>query len=113
MADSAIRKHGKRWRPKALDTTPDDSREWLIWSMYHNCWHRRSSTGGAAGYSNTISGAGLFETKKAREYHDGVRNRAIHISKQKAKIIAAHKAMLDRHARELDEFTDMIAKAIS
>lgn len=43
---------------------------WLIHSHYWNTWHQRSSTGGAAGYSDDISQAGVFDLQKAREYHD-------------------------------------------
>lgn len=79
----------KKWRPKQLDTADEGSREFLIWSMYHRCWHRRSEVGGASGYTNDILEAGIFETSKARSYHDAVRDRAIHITKAKPKIVKA------------------------
>jgi hypothetical protein len=43
---------------------------WLIWSHYWGSWHRRSDTGGAAGYTNDVAQAGVFDFAKAREYHD-------------------------------------------
>lgn len=43
---------------------------WLIWSYYWNCWHMRSSTGGAAGYTSDITKAGAFDFGMAKAYHD-------------------------------------------
>lgn len=98
-----------RWRPKKLDTAPDDSREWLIWSRYHHAWHRRSFSGGAAGYTTNIIEAGIFGTRKAREYHDGTRNCAIHITKQAAKIRKAVAVMQARHDEERLSACEQIA----
>jgi hypothetical protein len=97
---------GRRWRPRQLDRAPDDSREWLIWSRYWRAWHCRSSSGGAAGYTTDILCAGIFETRKAREYHCGIRDRAVHITKQAAKLREAARQMRARHdaeQRELEE----------
>lgn len=84
---------GKRnWRGqfiKDLRQTPPDSREWLIWSRYHRAWHRRSSGGGACGYTNDIASAGLFIRAKASEYHDGDRNEAFHASEVMPQLRAA------------------------
>src|SRR3546814_12557665 len=55
---------------RKLKPTPDGSREWLIWSKYHNAWHRRSASGGACGYTNDIADAGVFDRAKAAVYND-------------------------------------------
>src|SRR6478752_7039109 len=37
----------RNWRGhfvKTLRDTPEGSREWLIWSRYHNAWHCRDAT---------------------------------------------------------------------
>lgn len=102
----------KRWRPKRLDIAPDASREWLIWSMYHKRWHCRSSTGGAAGYTSDILEAGIFETRKAREYHDGVRDRAIHASKAFHKAIAA-RSQIQQKIESADQAINLFKSAIA
>lgn len=43
---------------------------WLIWSYHWNCWHCRSATGGAAGYTSDIKRAGVFDFAMAKAYHD-------------------------------------------
>lgn len=43
---------------------------WLIWSHHWNCWHQRSSEGGASGYTDDIAQAGVFDERMARAYHD-------------------------------------------
>jgi hypothetical protein len=55
----------RRFRPFQADKGP-----WLIWSYYHNCWHRRSAEGGACGYTNDVTQAGVFDEATARAYHD-------------------------------------------
>lgn len=60
-----IRKRMPKWKP--FDETAGP---WLIWSRHWGCWHRRSSSGGAAGYTSDIAQAGLFDEKVARAYHD-------------------------------------------
>ncbi|WP_133255220.1 hypothetical protein [Phenylobacterium kunshanense] len=55
----------KRFRPFQAERGP-----WLIWSYYHNCWHRRSSDGTACGYTNDVTQAGVFDERTARAYHD-------------------------------------------
>lgn len=47
-----------------------DQGPWLIWSYKWSLWHRRSSTGGAAGYTDDIVGAGVFDLATASAYHD-------------------------------------------
>lgn len=54
---------------------------WLIRSHYHGAWHRRGSDGGAQGYTNDITQAGIFELPKAQEYHHpGDRDTAVPLS---------------------------------
>ena len=65
---------------RQLRETPEDQFCWLIWSIKWNAWHRRSSTGGAAGYTDNIAHAGLFPFSTARAYHDGEVNEAYHAS---------------------------------
>jgi hypothetical protein len=75
----------RNWRGhfvKNLRPTADGSREWLIWSRYHNAWHCRSSIGGACGYTDDIARAGVFERSKADGYNDGDRNEAFHVSEK-------------------------------
>lgn len=44
---------------------------WLIWSHVHNCWHRKTPSGSAAGYTDDITEAGIFtDVNVARSYHD-------------------------------------------
>jgi hypothetical protein len=100
-----------RWRPKALDTAPDDSREWLIYSMAHKCWHCRSNSGGANGYTDDLLVAGLFETNKARQYHDGVSNRAVHISKERKTIQLAHQDAIDHLNSRMNYAKDLLTAA--
>lgn len=82
---------------KQLRHTPPDSREWLIWSHYHQAWHRRSEEGGACGYTDDIAAAGVFVRSRADEYNDGDRNEAFHVSEKLPQINAAigrHEAAL-------------------
>ena len=47
-----------------------DQGPWFIWSIYWGRWHRRDpKTGGASGYTDDISKAGVFGYEKARAYH--------------------------------------------
>jgi hypothetical protein len=55
----------RKWKP--LD---EAGGPWLIRSHYHGAWHRRSSTGGANGYTTDILQAGVFDFAKAKQYHD-------------------------------------------
>lgn len=51
---------------------------WLLWSRYHNAWHRRDSEGHAAGYVSDVAGAGVFDYETAAAYHsENDRNRAV------------------------------------
>lgn len=59
---------------------------WLIWSKKWGCWHRRSSTGGACGYTSDFRAAGIFPREKAASYHDGYDNEAFHVSEKIAEI---------------------------
>lgn len=68
-----------------------EPRTHLIWSIYHGCWHRRGSEGGANGYTDDIGQAGVFETSKAMAYHDPEgqpdrRDRAVPIAEVEAKL---------------------------
>ena len=95
---SAVKRNWRGQFIKRLRFTPDGERCWLIWSRYHNAWHQRSSTGGAAGYTNDIARAGLFDRKKADEYNDGDRNEAFHASEKLPQLLAAY----NRHAEALE-----------
>ena len=55
--------------PRYAPFKPDGG-PWLIWSYHWNCWHMRSSTGGASGYTSDIAQAGVFDEAMARAYHD-------------------------------------------
>ncbi len=82
----------RNWRGqfiKVLRSTPDGSREWLIWSRYHAAWHCRDEGGRAAGYTADIARAGLFPRDKASSYNDGDRNEPFHVSEKMPLIRAA------------------------
>lgn len=68
------------WRGRLIREMGPQRNGWLIWSKKWGCWHRRSSTGGACGYTQDIRSAGVFPREKAASYHDGYHNEAIHIS---------------------------------
>lgn len=106
--EGAKARRGQRWRPALLDSAADDSREWLIYSRYWGAWHRRSSSGWAAGYTENIMEAGLFETSKARAYHDGVRDRAVHVTKVAAQLRREEQLMLARHEIERRQMIGML-----
>jgi hypothetical protein len=78
---SAPRDRKGRYK-RQLRQTPDDTREWLIWSREWRAWHRRSSCGGACGYTNDIAEAGLFPRPEAVAYHDGIKDEAFHVSEK-------------------------------
>ena len=83
---------------RVLMDSPADERCWFIWSKKWNCWHRRSESGGACGYTDDIAQAGIFVRAKAVEYHDGYDNEAFHVSERLAQIdrrIAAHRTEAD------------------
>lgn len=65
---------------------------WLIWSYHWNCWHMSSSTGSAAGYTNDIAQAGLFDERTARAYHDPPPHR-------RDEAVPARKAIKELHGR--------------
>ena len=98
----------RNWRGrfmKRLHDTPEGSCEWLIWSHYHNAWHRKSG-GLACGYTSDIAEAGLFPRSKALEYHDGDRNEPFHVTEKRSEINAA----IAEHDRKLAQLRD-IARA--
>ncbi len=68
------------WRGRFIRKMGPQRNGWLIWSKKWDCWHRRSATGGACGYTHDIRSAGVFTREKAASYHDGHNNEAIHIS---------------------------------
>lgn len=80
---------------KQLRDTPENEQCWLIWSIKWNAWHRRSSTGGAAGYTDNLAYAGVFSIAMARAYHDGEINTAVHVSEVADRV--------DREIADLDE----------
>ena len=93
----------KRFRPFQADKGP-----WLIWSYHWNCWHRRSSDGGAAGYTNDVAQAGVFDERVARAYHDaGPRKYRRDVSVPAAKVAAslAHAAAVKRAEADAIEAT--------
>jgi hypothetical protein len=91
---------------KRLRMTPEGSGEWLIWSRYHNAWHRNSD-GHACGYTTDIAEAGLFPRSKAIEYHDGDRNEPFHVSEKLAEI----KTAIDAHDRKLSQLQTLAGAA--
>lgn len=104
----------RRWRHKRLDTAPADSREFLIWSGKHHCWHRRGESGGANGYTTDILQAGIFETAKASEYHCTRENRAVHVSKVIKQMREAAAELERKHREAIERFAlaeDAAAKA--
>lgn len=95
----------KRFRPFQADKGP-----WLIWSYYWNCWHVRSSTGGAAGYTSDLAQAGVFDEATARGYHDtGPRRHRRDVSIPAARVKAAMLHRLAQMTAERDAFADVIA----
>ncbi|UPT53177.1 hypothetical protein [Synechococcus phage Ssp-JY42] len=93
----------KRFRPFNPAQGP-----WLIWSYYHNCWHRRSSDGGAAGYTNDVACAGIFDERVARMYHeDGPKAHRRNVSIPAAMVAATlrHKAAEKRAEADAIEAT--------
>src|SRR3546814_2521470 len=83
---------------RKLKPTPDGAREGLIWSKYHNAWHRRSESGGACGYTNDIADAGVFDRAKAAVYNDD-RNKPFHVTEVGEKIDSA----IERHTSKLTQ----------
>ncbi len=100
----------KRFRPFQADKGP-----WLIWSYYHNCWHCRSSSGSAVGYTYDVSAAGVFDENVARAYHeDGPRKHRRNVSVPAFKVAAAlkHAAAVKRsEAEQIEAVLARIAPA--
>lgn len=86
------------WRGRFIRKMGPQPDGWLIWSKKWGCWHRRSSIGGACGYTSDIAAAGVFPREKAAAYHDGYDNEAIHISTK-----------IDQIAKEIRTRKDQIA----
>jgi hypothetical protein len=80
---------------------------WLIWSKKWKRWHRRSDSGGACGYTDDISQAGLFPRAKAAGYNDGWDNTVFHVSEK----IDAFNREIARMEGQLAEFRRALALA--
>ena len=92
------------WRGRFIRKMGPQPDGWLIWSKKWGRWHRRSSTGGACGYTDDIRSAGVFPRHKAAAYHDGYNNEAIHLS---AKIeVIEHE--ISRARAEIDALEAML-----
>ncbi|HEY4545899.1 MAG TPA: hypothetical protein VIG90_05680 [Pedomonas sp.] len=92
-----------------------EKREWLIWSMYHNAWHCRSSDGGAAGYTSNLLYAGLFDAAKANAYHDDprepdARDRKVHISEAVSRLERERERLAEEMAT-VDEWLALAKEA--
>lgn len=95
----------KRFRPFQADNGP-----WLIWSYYHNCWHRRSADGRAAGYTDDVAQAGVFDERTARAYHDTAPKRYRRdVSVPAAKVAAALKHAAAMKRAEADRIETTLA----
>lgn len=95
----------RRYSPFQADKGP-----WLIWSYHWNCWHRRSETGSAAGYTSDLTQAGVFDAKIARAYHDnGPRKHRRDVSIPAAKVRAAMLHHLAKMTADRDAFAAKIA----
>lgn len=96
----------KRFRPFQADKGP-----WLIWSYYHNCWHRRSAEGGACGYTNDVTQAGVFDEATARAYHDTEPKRwRRNVSIPAAKVAGALKHAAAEKRAEAERIEAMLAR---
>lgn len=90
----------RNWRGqfvKKLRDTPEGERCWLIWSRKWNCWHRRSTQGGACGYTDDLAQAGLFERRTADAYNDGWDSEAFHVSEKLDAIKGEIRALETKH----------------
>lgn len=79
----------RNWRGqfvKRMRETPPEAHVWLIWSKKRGLWHRRSSDGGACGYTSDITQAGFFPYAKAASYNDGWDDTVFHVSEKMADI---------------------------
>jgi len=97
-------------RRKPFKPINPDAGPWMIWSHHWSRWHRRSSDGGAAGYTDDITQAGIFDFEKAREYHDPPpyrRDEAVPVSRAFDQLDAA----LAAKTAERDALAEKIADA--
>ena len=87
--------------------------KFLIWSDYHNAWHRRSvdekGEEHATGYTHDIADAGFFSEKTAAAYDDSHlpadhrRDRKVSLSDPDiAKKLAAERERLERQLDNLN-----------
>lgn len=104
-------------RGRAESSAQCEPRTHLIWSEKWGCWHRRSTAGGAAGYTDDICQAGIFETATALAYgNEPTINRAVpaaealpalhkrlaEIEEQRAGCLAAIQALLGPMGSQID-----------
>lgn len=80
MSETGALDRKRDWRGRFIRKMGPQPHGWLIWSKKWGCWHRRSVTGGACGYTRDIHAAGIFSREKAAEYHDGYDSEAVHLS---------------------------------
>lgn len=62
---------------RKLERTPEGQRCWLIWSMRWHMWHTVDGK-----FTNAIAEAGLYTFASAARYHDGIDNKAFHVSEK-------------------------------
>jgi hypothetical protein len=97
------------WRGRFIRKMGPQPHGWLIWSKKWACWHCRSATGGACGYTSDIRQAGIFPREKASEYHDGYNNEAIHLSR-KIEIIRAEIGKARAEVRTLEAMLEVASQ---
>ena len=95
------------WRGRFIKKMGPQPDGWLIYSKKWGCWHRRSSTGGACGYTSDIRYAGVFPRAKAASYHDGYHNEAVHLSSK----IGLIEREIDRAKDEIANLEQMLMNA--
>lgn len=80
---------------------------WLIRSHHWGRWHRRSEDGGACGYTDDLSKAGVFGFDMASAYHEpsGGRDEAIPVSR----VLAEMDELLRQMQAGCDAFAAKIA----
>lgn len=107
LADAVERQEPARDRKgrfiRRMGSQPDN---WLIWSRKWRLWHRRDSEGRAAGYTDSIAEAGLFDRAKAAAYHDCITNEAWHLSDKQHLVSGA----LEKAEREVLSLRAMVVQ---